>query len=139
VKLGTPGMYSATLTVDRAGPWELIVDDGHTAARIPLLVPAQVIPPWKEASDYGFYAAGVLLIVSLAAALRMRRSWIALVPATGMIVALTVAVTGATLSAYSSPPPQPGQDLDPTLANIRDPTRALRPIHLIRLTIRDHR
>ncbi len=29
--------------------------------------------------------------------------------------------TGATLSAYSPPPPQPGQDLDPTLENIRDP------------------
>ena len=121
VKLGTPGMYSATLNVDRAGPWELIVDDGHTAARIPFLVPAQVVPPWKRASDYGFFAAGALLIVSLAAALRARRNWMALVPATGMIVALTVAVTGATLSAYSPPPPQPGQDLDPTLENIRDP------------------
>lgn len=121
VKLGTPGMYSATLNVDRAGPWELVVDDSHTAARIPFVVPAQVIPPWKKASDYGFFAAGALLIVSLAAALRARRSSMALVPATGMIVALTVAVTGATLSAYSPPPPQPGQDLDPTLANIRDP------------------
>jgi len=121
VKLGTPGMYSATLYVDRAGPWELIVDDGHTAARIPFLVPAQVVPPWKRASDYGFFAAGALLIVSLAVALRARRSWMALVPATGMMVALTVAVTGATLSAYSPPPPQPGQDLDPTVENIRDP------------------
>jgi hypothetical protein len=35
VTLGTPGMYSATLNVDRAGPWELIVDDGHTAAKNP--------------------------------------------------------------------------------------------------------
>ncbi|VEG55011.1 Uncharacterised protein [Mycolicibacterium aurum] len=121
VKLGTPGMYSATLSVDRAGPWELIVDDGHTAARIPFLVPVQVIPPWKKASDYGFFAAGALLIVSLAAAMRARRSWMAVVPATGMIVALTVAVTGATLSAYSPPPPQPGRDLDPTRENIRDP------------------
>jgi hypothetical protein len=121
VTLGPPGMYSATLNIDRAGPWELIVDDGHTAARIPFLVPAQVIPPWKKASDYGFFAAGALLIVSLAAALRARRSWMALVPVAGMIVALTVAVTGAVLSAYSPPPPQPGQDLDPTLENIRDP------------------
>lgn len=120
VKLGAPGMYSAALNVDRAGPWELIVDDGHTAARIPFLVPAQVIPPWK-ASDYGFFAAGALLIVSLAVTLRARRSWMALVPATGMMVALTVAVTGAMLSAYSPPPPQPGQDLDPTLENISDP------------------
>lgn len=121
VKLGMPGMYSATLNVDRAGPWELIVDDGHTAARIPFVIPARVIPPWKKASDYGFFTAGTLLIVSLAVALRARRSWMALVPATGMIVALTVAVTGATLSASSPPPPQPGQDLDPTLENIRDP------------------
>lgn len=121
VKLGTPGIYSTTLHVDRAGPWELIVEDGHTAARIPFLVPAQVIPPWKKASDYGFFIAGALLIVSLAAALRARRSWAALIPAAGMIVALTVAVTGATLSAYFPPPPQPGQDLDPTIENIRDP------------------
>jgi hypothetical protein len=121
VKLGTPGIYSSTLNVDRAGPWELIVDDGQTAARIPFLVSAQVVPPWKKASDYGFFAAGALLIVSLAATLLARRNWMALVPATGMIVALTVAVTGATLSPYFPPPPRPGQDLDPTLANIRDP------------------
>jgi len=121
VKLGTPGIYSAVLNVDRAGPWELIIDDGHTAAKIPFVVPAQVIPPWKKASDYGFFAAGALLIVSLAATLRARRNWMALVPATGMIVALTVAVTGATLSASSPPPPRPGQDLDPTLENVRDP------------------
>ncbi|MCK0176698.1 MULTISPECIES: hypothetical protein [Mycobacteriaceae] len=121
VTLGAPGIYSTTLNVDRAGPWELIVDDGHTAARIPFIVPAQVIPPWKKASDYGFFAAGALLIISLGATLRARRSWIALVPAAGMLIALTVAVTGATLSAYSPPPPQPGQDLDPTLENIRDP------------------
>lgn len=121
VTLGAPGIYSATLKVDRPGPWELIVDDGRTAARIPFLVPAQVIPPWKKATDYGFFTAGALLIVSLGVALRVRRNWMALVPATGMIVALTVAVTGATLSAYSPPPPQPGQDVDPTLENIRDP------------------
>jgi hypothetical protein len=139
VKFGTPGMYSTTLNVDRAGPWELIVDDGHTAARIPILVPAQVIPPWKKASDYGFFASGALLIASLAAALRARRSWMALVPATGMIVALTVAVTGATLSAYSPPPPQPTRILTLPWPTSVIPTRALRPIRLIRLTIRDHR
>ncbi|MDV3129821.1 hypothetical protein M1247_33290 [Mycobacterium sp. 21AC1] len=121
VNLGPPGIYSTTLTVDRAGPWELLVDDGHTVARIPFLIPAQVVPPWKKASDYGFFAAGGLLIVSLAVALRARRNWTALIPATGMVVALTVAVTGAVLSAYSPPPPQPGQDLDPTAENIRDP------------------
>lgn len=121
VTLGTPGMYSATLMVDRAGPWELIVDDGHTAARIPFLVPAQVIPPWKTATDYGFFAAGALLITALATALRARRNWTALVPAAGMIVALTVAVTGATLSAHFPPPPQPGLDVDPTPENVRDP------------------
>jgi hypothetical protein len=121
VDLGPPGIYSATLNVDRAGPWELLVDDGHTVARIPFLVPAQVIPPWKKASDYGFFAAGALLIVSLGVALRSRRNWTALIPAAGMVVALTVAVTGAVLSAYSPPPPQPGQDLDPTPENIRDP------------------
>ncbi|KAA0082063.1 hypothetical protein CIW52_18380 [Mycolicibacterium sp. P9-64] len=117
----TPGIYSTTLDVDRAGPWELLLDDGTTVARIPFLVPAQVTPPWKKASDYGFFAAGALLIVSLGVTLRSRRSWVALVPATAMVVALAVAVTGAVLSAYSPPPPQPGHDLDPTIENIRDP------------------
>lgn len=121
VTLGPPGMYSATLNVDRAGSWELIVDDGHTAARIPFLVLGRMIPPWKRASDYGFFAAGALLMVALATALRARRTWTALVPMAGMVVALTVAVTGATLSAYFPPPPQPGQDIDPTPENIRDP------------------
>lgn len=122
IELGQrPGIYSATLNVDRAGPWELLVDDGTTVARIPFLVPVQVIPPWKKASDYGFFAAGALLIVSLGVALRSRRSWVALVPATGMVVALTVATTGAVLSAYSPPPPQPGQHLDPTIENLSDP------------------
>jgi hypothetical protein len=117
----TPGIYSTTLNVDRPGPWELLVDDGTTVARIPFLVPARVTPPWKKASDYGFFAAGALLIVSLAVTLRSRRSWVALVPATAMVIALGVAVTGAVLSAYSPPPPQPGHDLDPTIENIRDP------------------
>lgn len=117
----TPGIYSTTLDVDRAGPWELLLDDGTTVARIPFLVPAQVTPPWKKASDYGFFAAGALLIVSLGVTVRSRRSWVALVPATAMVVALAVAVTGAVLSAYSPPPPQPGHDLDPTIENIRDP------------------
>ena len=116
-----PGIYSTTLNVNRPGPWELLVDDGATVARIPFLVPAQVTPPWKKASDYGFFAAGALLIVSLAVTLRSRRSWVALVPATAMVIALAVAVTGAVLSAYSPPPPQPGHDLDPTIENIRDP------------------
>ena len=117
----TPGIYSTTLNVDRPGPWELLVDDGTTVARIPFLVPARVTPPWKKASDYGFFAAGALLIVSLAVTLRSRRNWVALVPATAMVIALAVAVTGAVLSAYSPPPPQPGHDLDPTIENIRDP------------------
>jgi hypothetical protein len=122
VDLGAqPGIYSTTLSVDRAGPWELLVDDGTAVARIPFLVPAQVTPPWKKASDYGFFAAGALLIVAMVVALRSRHGWTALVPATGMVIALTVAVTGALLSAYSPPPPQPGHDLDPTLANIADP------------------
>jgi hypothetical protein len=116
-----PGIYSTRLNVDRFGPWELLVDDGTTVARIPFLVPAQVIPPWKKASDYGFFAAGALLIVALVVALRSRRNWTALIPATGMVIALTVAITGAALSASSPPPPQPGHDLDPTLDNVKDP------------------
>ncbi len=120
-----PGFYSTTLNVDRAGPWELLVDDGDTETRIPFLVPAQVIPPWKKASDYGFFTAGALLVVALGVTVCARRSWVALVPATGTVIALTVAVTGAVLSAYSPPPPQAGRDVDPTVDSIRDPYRRI--------------
>ena len=137
--LGAPGIYSATLNVDRAGPWELIVDDGHTAARIPFLVPAQVVPPWKKASDYGFFAAGALLIISLGVALRARRNWITFVPATGMVIALTVAVTGAALSAYSPPPRNPVRTSTPPSRISVIPMSASRRILLTQWTIRGHR
>ncbi|MDV3126466.1 hypothetical protein M1247_16205 [Mycobacterium sp. 21AC1] len=44
------GGRELTVTVQRV--------DGHTAAQIPFLVAAQVMPPWTKASDYGFFAAG---------------------------------------------------------------------------------
>ncbi|AXB48844.1 hypothetical protein A4R43_27480 [Amycolatopsis albispora] len=120
VELGaTPGTYGATMTVDRAGPWELAVSDGTQVARIPFVVPAQVPAPWEKAAYGGFVAAGVLLLVALYAAVRARRSWHALLPATGVVAALAVAITAALLS--SSIPPPARDVLDPTVDTVNDP------------------
>jgi hypothetical protein len=121
----TPGPYAATLRIDRPGPWELAIDDGVRTARIPFIVAAQVVPPWEKATYGGFVAAGGLLLIALYTAVRAKRGWIAMVPAAGMVAALSVAVTAALLSAYTPLPPQPGNQLDPTADNITDPYSAL--------------
>ncbi|WP_307795847.1 hypothetical protein [Amycolatopsis sp. 195334CR] len=120
VDLGAvPGTYSGLLTVGQAGPWELAIGDGTQVARIPFVVPAQVPAPWEKAAYGGFVAAGALLLVALYAAVRARKSWHALVPATGMVAALAVAVTAALLS--SSIPPPARDVLDPTVDTVNDP------------------
>lgn len=122
VELGDrAGPYSATLRVDHSGPWELTVGDGDQVARIPFLVAAPVVTPWERAAYGGFFAAGALLLIAVGTALISKRGWPTLLPAGAMIAALTVGVTGATLSA-SAPQPRPaGSLLDPTSNNIGDP------------------
>ncbi|MCM6775993.1 hypothetical protein NDR87_20140 [Nocardia sp. CDC159] len=122
VELGAAaGMYSTDLEVDRAGPWELTVDDGMRVARIPFAVPAQVVSPPERLVYGGFLIAGVLLPISVLVAVRARRTAWALVPACGMIAGVAVAVTAALLSATLPLPPQPGAQLDPSAANLTDP------------------
>nr|WP_042182290.1 hypothetical protein [Kibdelosporangium sp. MJ126-NF4] len=117
VELGaTPGFHAGTVHVDRAGPWELRVDE----ATIPFVVPAVVSSPWENATYGGFVAAGVLLIVALVLAVGGRVG-MAVVPAGGMIAALAVAVTAALLAPVIPAPPAPGADLDPTFDNVNDP------------------
>lgn len=116
-----PGSYPATLAVDEPGPWELAIDDGQRVARIPFIVPAWVVSPWEKVSYGGFVAAGALLLVALATAIRAKRGWVALVPAAGMVAAVSVGVTAALLSASTPLPPQPGTQLDPTPGNVTDP------------------
>jgi hypothetical protein len=116
----TPGFHGATLRVDRAGPWELAVDDGTQAATIPFVVPALVASPWENAIYGGFAVAGVLLLISLGLAVFDRRGH-ALIPAGGMVAALAVAVTAAVLSPVIPAPPAPGTHLDPTFDNVNDP------------------
>ncbi|WP_173136898.1 hypothetical protein [Kibdelosporangium persicum] len=113
---GTPGFYSGTVHVDRAGPWELKVDE----ATIPFVVPAIVSSPWENATYGGFVAAGLLLVVALVLGVR-GRTGLAIVPAGGMIAALAVAVTAAVLAPMIPQPPAPGEDLDPTFDNVNDP------------------
>ncbi|UJW34564.1 hypothetical protein L3Q67_12795 [Saccharothrix sp. AJ9571] len=123
VELGaTPGTYSGTLGVDHAGPWELAIRDSADStqvARIPFVVPAQVPAPWEKAAYGGFVAAGALLLVALFAAVRARKSWHAVVPATGVVAALAVAITAALLSSTIPPPAR--DVLDPTIESAGDP------------------
>ncbi|WP_157554600.1 hypothetical protein [Nocardia crassostreae] len=122
VELGhRPGPYPATLRVTHAGPWELAVSDGERTARIPFLVPAQVVTPWERAAYGGFCVAGALLLVALGSALLARRTWPTLAAAGAMIAALSVGVTGAVLSSSAPPPRAAGILLDPTSDTVDDP------------------
>ncbi|HEY4460811.1 MAG TPA: hypothetical protein VGN81_41305 [Pseudonocardiaceae bacterium] len=129
VTLGAkPGSYGATVQVDRAGPWELAVGDGQRTAHIPFVVTAQATSPPDYAVYSGFLGAGVLLIVSVLVAVRARNGRWALVPMGGVIAGLSVAITGAILSASLPLPPQPGIQLDPTTANATDPYAISQPL-----------
>jgi hypothetical protein len=124
----TPGPYTAMLHVDRAGPWELSVSDGQRTALIPFIVAAVAISPAEAITFGGFIAAGVLLLVSLGCAVWAQRTWVALVPAGGVVAAIAVAITGAVLSASMPLPPQPGIQLDPTAGNVTDPYALSQPL-----------
>ncbi|MEU6645829.1 hypothetical protein ABZ863_25215 [Saccharomonospora sp. NPDC046836] len=127
IELGEqPGLYGATFTVDRPGPWELAVDDGERTALIPFIVPAPA-KGWGENAIYGgFAAAGGFLLLALVLAVRSRRTWLPLVPAAGVVAAVSVSVTAALLAPSVPPPPAPGSQLDPTVGNVTDPLAAAR-------------
>ncbi|SDF75913.1 hypothetical protein SAMN05216553_103136 [Lentzea fradiae] len=112
----TPGFYAGVVHVDRAGPWELSVDE----ASIPFVIPARVSSPWENATYGGFIAAGVLLFLALLAAV-LGRPGLALVPTTGVVVAMAVAATAALLSPVIPPVAPPGAHLDPTFDNVMNP------------------
>jgi len=62
VDLGAnPRAYASTVTVDRPGPWELAVSDGQRTARIPFVVPVQIVSPPEHLVYGGFLAAGILI------------------------------------------------------------------------------
>jgi hypothetical protein len=129
VDLGaTPGTYSTTMTVERPGPWELSIADGQRTARIPFVVPTQMTTPPDRLIYGGFLAAGVLLLVTVVVAARSRRAGWPLVPAGGVLVGLSVAVTGAVLSASLPLPPQPYTQLDPTVDNVTNPYALHQPL-----------
>ncbi|AMT70424.1 hypothetical protein [Mycobacteroides immunogenum] len=122
-----PGPYSATLTVDRTGPADLTISDGVHTARVPLVLMGQAMSPPERVAYLGLASTGLLLVVSLVVATRVRRGiWIAL-PVTATVVALAVAITGAVLSASAPPPPEPGLLRDPTVDNTANPYQLDRP------------
>ncbi|MEW2130518.1 hypothetical protein [Streptomyces sp. NPDC005435] len=129
VALGAaPGSYGGALRIDRAGPWELVVDDGNRTARIPFVVPAQRTSPPELTVFAGFVAAGVLILVTLLVAVRARRGGWVLMPAAGVVAALATAVTAALLSASLPAPPEPGREVDATQDNAADPYAVVRPV-----------
>jgi hypothetical protein len=123
-----PGTYSTAVTVDRPGPWELALSDGQRTARIPFLVPAQVISPPERLVFGGFIAAGLFLLVSGLVAVYVRSAGWTLLPAACVVVGLSVAVTAALMSTSLPSPPQPGTQLDPTVDNVTDPYELSRPL-----------
>lgn len=123
-----PGSYGATMRVDRAGPWELAVGDGVRTARVPFVVLGQSVSPPERAIYGGFLAAGVLLLVTIVVAVRVRRIGWALLPGAGLVAGLAVAITGAVLSAALPLPPQPGLQTDATVGNAADPYALSRPL-----------
>ncbi|MEV4756403.1 hypothetical protein AB0J86_14990 [Micromonospora sp. NPDC049559] len=129
VTLGAvPGSYGTTLWVDRPGPWELAVDDGQRTARVPFVVLAQATAAPERTVYGGFLVAGALLVVSLLVAVRTRRGAWALVPAGGVVAALSTSITAAMLSASLPLPPQPGVRLDPTVHNAANPYAPAQPL-----------
>jgi hypothetical protein len=124
----TPGTHSTSMAVDRPGPWELALSDGQRTARIPFLVPSQVVSPTERVVYGGFVAAGALLMVTAVVAARARRTGWALLPVGGVVAGIAVAVTAAMLSGSVPPPPQPGAQLDPSIDNVTDPYALNRPI-----------
>ncbi|MFF0574127.1 hypothetical protein [Streptosporangium saharense] len=125
----TPASYGATLRVDRPGPWELTVGDGHDSGRIPFVVPAPVRSPPDTVAYAAFSVAGGLLLLALGTAVWSRRWWLPLVPACGMVAALATGVTGAALSPLTPQPPLPGLQVDATVDNVTAPYTAARPLN----------
>lgn len=94
----------------------------------PFVVPKQVTTPPEHFVYGGFLVAGVLLPVSIVVAVRARRMVSALLPASGMVAGIAVAVTAAVLSSSLPLPPQPGVQLDPGVDNVSDPYALGRPL-----------
>jgi hypothetical protein len=109
-----PGVYTARLRVDRAGPWELELRAGDERAVLPFRVMVPTSAVWEKLSYSGFALAGVLLALALLAAATRRRS---LGTAGGLaaVVTLTVALTAALLS--SSMQPALPEGAPPTIPN----------------------
>ncbi|MFD0648935.1 hypothetical protein ACFQ2Y_10095 [Streptomyces malaysiensis subsp. malaysiensis] len=91
-------------------------------------MPGQATSPPELAVFGGFVTAGVLILVTLFVAVRVRRGAWVLLPAGGVVAALAVAVTAALLSASLPPPPQPGGQVDATNDNVTDPYAVVRPV-----------
>jgi hypothetical protein len=125
---GGGGSAGVDLHVDRAGPWELRVDDGRETARFPFVVPAAVTPLPERVVTGGYATAGALLIAALGAAAFGRRSWPAPVLGGGAGAAVVVAVTAGLLA-----PQLPAPEVDPATGlplTTRPGTAAMAPPHV---------
>nr|BFE60076.1 hypothetical protein GCM10020063_046020 [Dactylosporangium thailandense] len=116
-----PGPTGITLRVDRAGPWQLSLDDTARTATIPFIVFAPVVSPPERAAYLGFTVAGAGLVATLLVAAAGRRPWWTALAAAVAVAGLAVAATGAALSASLPVPAQPGLQREATVANATDP------------------
>ncbi len=123
VRLGSRlGSYSAQLEVDQVGPWELTLDDGAgNTAKIPFVVSKTTTSPPEKAVYAGFIGAGVLILVTVIVAVRVRRGWWTLLPSGGVVACLAVAVTGAVLSSSLPLPASQGGQVDATIDSVGSP------------------
>jgi hypothetical protein len=122
IELGsTPGAFGTSVDIDRAGPWELVLDDGAMVARIPFVVPVHNPPPAELVVYIGFVVAGGSLLAAVGVALWSKRGRVVMIPIAVTIASLSVSVTGAALSAVTPLPPTPGVSIGATTDNVHDP------------------
>ncbi|MCE7012118.1 hypothetical protein LWC34_56300 [Kibdelosporangium philippinense] len=116
VDLTSTGTHPARLEVDRTGRWELTLKAASgEQARIPFQVMMSKFTVWEPVAYGGLAATGLFMAVALITAVFAKRRFVVVMPAAAGVVALTVAVTAALLSAAIPPAQAEGAiPVDPT-------------------------
>lgn len=99
--------HEVALAVDAPGPWEVVVTDGATVARVPLTVAApEPTPGWVWAVRVGALLAVVGLVAALNPSVRQRPR-LALGLGAVALVGVTVAATAVATAPATTPAPVP--------------------------------
>ena len=97
VRFSAAGMYSTSLRVDHAGPWELDLGAAGQRARLPFRVLVPALSPWERIAYPGFALTGVFLLSALITFALGRRT-AAIAQSALAVIALAVGLTAALLS-----------------------------------------